>query len=153
MKKNSQIDKHYEYEESRDGKFYFDVRAPNGQVVGTSIMFASTNGRDAAIEQLKKEAPKAEVIEENKEEVQVSEKEEAKKLAEERKEPEVFEKKEVEKVAEEKKEAQESIKSRLYTLLICLFFGWAGGHRYYVNKSGTGLLILFAGGGSACGGL
>ncbi len=50
-------------------------------------------------------------------------------------------------MAEEKKEGQESPKSRLYALLICIFFGWAGGHRYYVNKIGTGLLLLFTGGG------
>ncbi len=50
-------------------------------------------------------------------------------------------------MAEEKKEGQESEKSRLYALLINIFFGWAGGHRYYVNKIGTGLLMLFTAGG------
>ncbi len=53
-------------------------------------------------------------------------------------------------MAEEKKEVtevKESEKSRLYALLINLFFGLAGGHRYYVNKIGSGLLMLFTAGG------
>ncbi len=44
-------------------------------------------------------------------------------------------------------EEQVSTKSRLYALLLCLFFGWAGGHRYYVSKVGTGIVMLFTGGG------
>ncbi len=46
-------------------------------------------------------------------------------------------------MAEEKK----SGKSRLVALLLCFFLGWAGGHRFYVNKVGTGLLMLFTMGG------
>ncbi len=42
---------------------------------------------------------------------------------------------------------QESTKSRLVLLLLCFFLGWAGGHRFYVNKIGTGLLMLFTMGG------
>ncbi len=49
VKKNSQIENHYELKESKDGKHYFNIKAPNGQVVGTSTMFASTNERDAAM--------------------------------------------------------------------------------------------------------
>ncbi|MBF0564859.1 MAG: TM2 domain-containing protein [Nitrospirae bacterium] len=40
-----------------------------------------------------------------------------------------------------------SEKSRLVTLLLCLFLGWAGGHRFYVNKIGTGIIMLATGGG------
>ncbi len=35
----------------------------------------------------------------------------------------------------------------LFKLLLCIFLGWMGGHRYYVNKVGTALLQLFTGGG------
>jgi TM2 domain-containing membrane protein YozV len=35
-----------------------------------------------------------------------------------------------------------SEKSRLVTLLMCLYFGIFGGHRFYVGKVGTGLIWL-----------
>lgn len=33
-----------------------------------------------------------------------------------------------------------SDKKKSTALLLCLFFGWLGAHRYYVGKIGTGLL-------------
>ncbi len=50
-------------------------------------------------------------------------------------------------MATEKKKGQVSKKSRLYELILCLFLGWSGAHRYYVKKVGTGLLMLFTMGG------
>lgn len=38
-------------------------------------------------------------------------------------------------------------KSRTVSLLLCFLFGWAGGHRFYVNKTGTGILMLLTMGG------
>ena len=35
-----------------------------------------------------------------------------------------------------------SSKSRLVALLLCIFLGWAGAHRFYVGKVGTGILWL-----------
>ncbi len=32
--------------------------------------------------------------------------------------------------------------SRMTTLILCLFLGWAGIHRFYVGKTGTGILYL-----------
>jgi TM2 domain-containing membrane protein YozV len=39
-----------------------------------------------------------------------------------------------------------SDKKILPAFLLCFFLGWAGAHRYYVGKIGTGILMLFTGG-------
>lgn len=43
----------------------------------------------------------------------------------------------------------EGVSDRLIlpALVLCFFFGWLGGHRYYVGKVGTGLLMLCTVGG------
>ena len=40
-----------------------------------------------------------------------------------------------------------SSKSKVVALLLCLFLGLLGVHRFYVGKTGTGLLQFFTGGG------
>ncbi len=42
---------------------------------------------------------------------------------------------------------QRSPHNRLVTLVLCWFLGVLGVHRFYVGKVGTGLLMLFTGGG------
>ncbi len=37
-------------------------------------------------------------------------------------------------------------KSRMTTLLLCIFLGVFGIHRFYVGKVGTGLIYFFSGG-------
>jgi len=39
-----------------------------------------------------------------------------------------------------------STKERLSALLLCLWFGVFGVHRFYVGKTGTGILYLLTGG-------
>lgn len=42
---------------------------------------------------------------------------------------------------------QISPKSRLVALLLCVFFGGLGVHRFYVSKIGTGILMILTLGG------
>lgn len=42
--------------------------------------------------------------------------------------------------------SQVSPKSQIVALLLCIFLGLFGAHRFYVGKAGTGLLYLFTGG-------
>jgi hypothetical protein len=37
--------------------------------------------------------------------------------------------------------------SRLAALLLCLFLGWLGVHRFYVGKTGSGVAMIFTLGG------
>ncbi|MHA2936788.1 YegP family protein [Vibrio sp. RC27] len=62
--KNCAVDARYEFKESKNGKAFFNVKATNGQVVGTSALFASEAERDAAIAELKADSAKAEIVEE-----------------------------------------------------------------------------------------
>ncbi len=64
VRKNCQEDKRYEMKVAKNGKFYFNIKASNGQIVGTSTFFKTEEERDEAIKLLKKEAPNAKVIEE-----------------------------------------------------------------------------------------
>ena len=42
--------------------------------------------------------------------------------------------------------ADVSEKSRTVTLLLCIFLGYLGIHRFYAGKAGTGVLWLLTGG-------
>lgn len=62
VKKNSQIDSRYEKLEAKNGKPYFNLKASNGQVIGTSEMYESVAARDNGIASVKKNAPDADVV-------------------------------------------------------------------------------------------
>lgn len=59
VKVNAPIDSRYEREVSADGKYYFNLRAVNHQVIGTSEMYESDAGRDSGVESVKANAPEA----------------------------------------------------------------------------------------------
>jgi uncharacterized protein YegP (UPF0339 family) len=59
VRKNAQDDDRYERLTSKNGKYYFSLKAGNGQVIGSSEMYESTSGRDNGIESVKKNAPGA----------------------------------------------------------------------------------------------
>lgn len=64
VRKNSVDDGRYELEKSSNDRFYFNLKAANGQIIGTSPMWGEEAVRNAAVAQLKKDAEKADVVEE-----------------------------------------------------------------------------------------
>ncbi len=64
VKKNSQVDKNYIEKKSKNGKFFFNIKALNGQIVGTSSFYASEAEMKSAMANFKKNAKKAKVVEE-----------------------------------------------------------------------------------------
>jgi len=63
VKKNATDDSKYERKAAKNGKPYFNLKASNGQIIGTSEMYESESGRDNGIESVKKNAPDAGVVE------------------------------------------------------------------------------------------
>lgn len=61
VKKNSQDDARFERKTTDSGAFRFNLKASNGQVIGTSENYTSEAGRDNGIESVKKNAPDAPV--------------------------------------------------------------------------------------------
>jgi hypothetical protein len=64
VRRNSQDDGRYERKTAANGKFYFNLKAGNGQVIGTSEMYEGEAGRDNGIASVKTHAPDAEVVDE-----------------------------------------------------------------------------------------
>lgn len=64
VKTNAPDDSRYERKTSANGKPYFNLRAGNSQVIGTSEMYESTASMENGIESVKKNAPDAETVEE-----------------------------------------------------------------------------------------
>lgn len=64
VKENAPKDERYEKKSSTSGKLYFNLKAGNGQVIGTSEMYESESGRDNGIASVKENAPEAAVVEE-----------------------------------------------------------------------------------------
>ncbi len=61
VRKNAPDDGRYDRKTSSNGKFYFNLKAGNGQIIGTSEMYESEASRDNGIESVKKNAPDATV--------------------------------------------------------------------------------------------
>jgi uncharacterized protein len=54
---NSVLDERYEKKQASDGRHFFNLKAANHQVVGSSQMYASAAGRDAGIASVKTNGP------------------------------------------------------------------------------------------------
>ncbi len=59
VKSNAADDGRYDRKVSTNGKPYFNLKAGNGQVIGTSELYESEASRDSGIESVKKNAAEA----------------------------------------------------------------------------------------------
>ena len=59
VRKNAPEDARYERKDTASGKAMFNLKAANGQVIGTSESYNSTSARENGIESVKKNAPDA----------------------------------------------------------------------------------------------
>ncbi len=64
VKKNAQDETKFERKTAKSGKFYFNLKAGNGQIIGTSQMYASEAGMENGIDSVKNNAPGAGIGEE-----------------------------------------------------------------------------------------
>ncbi len=62
VKKNAPIHNRYEKKVAKNGKPFFNLKASNGQIIGSSEMYASESGRDKGIESVKRNAFEAEIV-------------------------------------------------------------------------------------------
>jgi uncharacterized protein len=51
--KNSSLDERFDRKDAANGKFYFNLKAANHQIIGTSQMYSASSGRDQGIESVK----------------------------------------------------------------------------------------------------
>lgn len=66
VKKNSQDETKFVVSEAKNGKPYFNLMATNGQVIGSSQMYANERNLKAGIASVMRNAPDAPVLEEEK---------------------------------------------------------------------------------------
>ncbi len=59
VKQNAPDDARYERKDAANGEPMFNLRAPNGQVIGTSETYSSASARERGIEAVKSTAPGA----------------------------------------------------------------------------------------------
>ena len=59
--KNAGDDGRYDRKNSSNGKYYFNLKAGNGQIIGTSEMYESSSAMENGIASVKKNAPEASI--------------------------------------------------------------------------------------------
>ncbi|WP_020598357.1 YegP family protein [Spirosoma panaciterrae] len=63
VRKNAPDDGRYDRKESSNGKYYFNLKAGNGQIIGSSEMYEAVASRENGIDSVKRNAPDATVEE------------------------------------------------------------------------------------------
>ncbi|WP_199120465.1 YegP family protein [Pedobacter sp. ASV28] len=64
VKTNSILDSRYDRKISKNSQYYFNLKAGNGEIIGTSEMYTSIYNREAGITAVKNNAPDAAIIDE-----------------------------------------------------------------------------------------
>ena len=64
VQKNAPDDNRYERKESKNGKFMFNLKAGNNQVIGTSEMYNTSAACENGIKSVMNNAPDAKIVEE-----------------------------------------------------------------------------------------
>ncbi len=64
VRKNSQDDTKFDKKISGNGKYYFNLKSSNGQIIGSSEMYESSSARDNGIDSVKTNAKDAKVVDE-----------------------------------------------------------------------------------------
>ena len=57
VQKNSPSEERFERKDASDGRFYFNLKAANHQIIGTSQMYKATAGRDNGIASVQTNGP------------------------------------------------------------------------------------------------
>lgn len=60
VKVNAPKDERYERKDAKNGSPMFNLKAANGEIIGTSEMYSNASAREGGIEAVKKNAPTAE---------------------------------------------------------------------------------------------
>ncbi len=63
IKTNATEKGRYERKTAKNGKFFFNLKASNGQVIGSSQMYSSESGMENGINSVKENAPSADIQE------------------------------------------------------------------------------------------
>lgn len=66
VKTNASDEDRFDKLTAKNGKFYFNLKAGNGQVIGSSEMYESESGRNNGIRSVQANAPKASVEDQSK---------------------------------------------------------------------------------------
>ncbi len=62
VRENSQIESRYDRKKSSNGKHYFNLKASNGQVIGSSEIYESASGMESGIQSVTNNAPDAPIV-------------------------------------------------------------------------------------------
>ena len=64
VRKNATVAERFDKKTASNGKFHFNLKSTNGQVVGSSQMYESESGCDNGIASVQKNAPDAAIVDE-----------------------------------------------------------------------------------------